>query len=1150
MKAAVALCVAFQVIPAHGSGVWDGGAGNQLFHSALNWSDDTVPASLFLHLQFPASAPIKQVDLAGNGVAHERAVMQGGYRLFNGRVGVAGGGGNSEIQSIGDNVLDADFGTFDFGNDVKLIQAVGGTLTVNGATTGFMKSLIVRAHGTINLSGTLAPFDGFAFYKEGAGVARITPTGQINGANAGRFVNSGTLLLNGTSNSQGSWAVNGGRLGGTGTLNSAMNVGATFGSSIAPGDPSIADGIGTLTINADITFGENATFEVEIGPPGASDQLTVNGALTLGARTGLWLRTAPGAIPGGSYTIVRYSGARSGEFVLLDAPAGARIDYSIAGEVRVVIDEPLPAENIVFPTGAQILDVTQPPYNAAPNDGLDDTVAIQAALDAFPNGRRIIYLPNGTYDISDTLSWPAGIPNFTDYKHTILQGQSRAGAVLRLKDNAPLFQNPEARRAVLYTGPAPAQRFGIMIRNLTVHTGVGNRGASGVQLNANNFGGMRMIRILSGDGQGVSGLDLHFTGEIGPLLVQDLEVDGFNHGVRTGDVINGIVLERITVRGQKVAGIDNSGQVFSVRGFKSVNAVPALINGTNPFGGSDTGGACTVLDARLVGLPGAENLTAITTAAFFYGRNIISSGYLRVLTRPTLAGNADFNGTSIDEYQSRTVLSEFSSPIRSLKMPVEDPPIVPLDALSDWASVRSFGAVGNGSTDDTAAFQRAIDSGKLTIFIPPDGFFILRGDVIVRGSARRITGTHANVGGTGRIVVADGSAPAVIVERAGFPAIVHEGARTLIVSSSEVTSITSTSPAKLFLEDVVTGKLDLHNPRQRVWARQLNTENGDETNVVNAGAALWVLGYKTERGQVKIETRNGGFTELLGAHIFSTSAAKTTPLFTIDDASASLVCVAETNFEGTQYVQWVRETRGATTSILSDTEVPFRTSGNGRALTLFTGFDGAPKRPFDLTATALSSTNVALSWSDQAWDETSFQIERSADGLAWNPLATRPAGATTFTDTTASPGVTLQYRVRAVNATVSSRPTAAATATTPTLFQAWLQSYGLPTNTDPLSDIDNDGLSLIMEYALGGLPRQDDSALLPIVNRTGNMLTLTFSRERTELLYVVETSPDLAAGSWTTEGVLQGSDEPVPTARFTLGIETQRFLRLSIRPPF
>ncbi len=1128
---------------AQAANIWDGGAGDGLWATATNWDDDALPTG---NPVFPAAAPDKQVNLGGDRY-HERVILQGGFRLFGGRMVVFGGGANAEIESAGDNTFDADYGTEVWGNSVKLIQNSGGTLLLNGSSTGFQKSIELRSHGTIVISGNVAPGGGEAFYKTGSGITRFTPVATLQGAPGGRFLSAGTLLFNGTADGTAPWTVDGGNLGGTGSLNSSVSVGATRPSTITPGDPATANGLGTLAVTGNVTFAENSTLVVQIGAPGTSDRLTLTGAISIGARTGLWVKVAPGATPAGTYTLLTHGGARTGRFVLLDAPAGTTMDDSIPGEIRVVISAPPAAENIVFPGSAEIVDVTQAPYNAIPNDGLDDTTAIQTALDAFPNGRRIIYLPNGIYDVSDTLNWPAGIPGWTDYKHTILQGQSRDGAVLRLKNNAPLFQNPAARRAVIFTGPAPAQRFGIMIRNLTVNTGTGNPGASGVQLNANNFGGMRMVRIVSGDGQGVIGLDFFFTAEIGPLFVQDVEIEGFDYGLRSGDAINGLVLERITVRGQNVAGINPSGQVCSIRGFKSVNAVPAVIAGTNPFGGLDTGGACTLLDAQLIGLPGTENLNAITTSAFFYGRNIVSTGYTRVLTRPTLAGNANVEGSSIEEYQSHPSLSLFTSPARSLQLPIEDPPTIPLDASADWANVRSFGAVGNGSTDDTAAFQAAIDSGKPTVFIPPDGYFIIHGDVLLRGNVRRFTGTHANLGGSGRLVVVEGTAPAVIIERSGFPAILHQAARTLIVSSSEVAGITSTSAGKLFIEDVVTDRVDLQNPRQRVWARQLNTENGSATNVINAGATLWVLGYKTERGQVKIETRVGGFTELLGAHIYSTDGAKTTPLFTIDDASASFACVAESNFSGTNYTEWVREKRGSTTNTLQDSGVPFRTSANGRAMTLYTGFDGAPKRPLDFTTAPVTPTSATLTWNDQAWDETGYSIEWSNNGTDWNPVTTTAPNIASFTDTTLSPGTTRHYRLRANNATASSAA-AAASITTLSLFKDWLQGYGLASNSDPLLDPDFDGLGLFLEYALGGAPNTHDAARLPVQQISSGTFSLTYARSRAELTYLVEQSPNLANASWSATGVNQGTPGATVTATYPITSQP-RFFRLRITGP-
>ena len=64
------------------------------------------------------------------------------------------------------------------------------------------------------------------------------------------------------------------------------------------------------------------------------------------------------------------------------------------------------AEDIVFPKDAGILNVKD---FGAKGDGLkDDTAAIQKALDKDTGGGRIVYLPAGTYRVSDGLKWPQG----------------------------------------------------------------------------------------------------------------------------------------------------------------------------------------------------------------------------------------------------------------------------------------------------------------------------------------------------------------------------------------------------------------------------------------------------------------------------------------------------------------------------------------------------------------------------------------------------------------------------------------------------------------------------------------------------------------------------------------------------------------------
>jgi fibronectin type 3 domain-containing protein len=93
----------------------------------------------------------------------------------------------------------------------------------------------------------------------------------------------------------------------------------------------------------------------------------------------------------------------------------------------------------------------------------------------------------------------------------------------------------------------------------------------------------------------------------------------------------------------------------------------------------------------------------------------------------------------------------------------------------------------------------------------------------------------------------------------------------------------------------------------------------------------------------------------------------------------------------------------------------------------------APSAPTNLTASAASSTQVNLGWTDTSTNETSFRIERCAGAgcTSFAEIATAPAGATSYADTTVAAATTYVYRVRAANANGSSAPSNSAAATTP-----------------------------------------------------------------------------------------------------------------------
>ena len=585
------------------------------------------------------------------------------------------------------------------------------------------------------------------------------------------------------------------------------------------------------------------------------------------------------------------------------------------------------AENIVFPADAGVVDVTRPPYNARGDGKTDDTRALQKALDDHPARGAILYLPDGVYLVSDTLRWPAGGPgDGDDMKQVVLQGQSRAGTVLKLKDRCAGFQNPRKPRAPIWTGQAPAQRFGNEIHNLTVDTGVGNPGACGIQFIASNQGGVYDVTIVSGDGQGVVGLDMGYTDEQGPCLIKNVKVVGFDTGVHVATSVASETLEHITVERQNKAGFRNDGQPCTVRGLKSVNAVPAFVA---------AGGLSVLLDSSLTGTGAAKAQPAVVAEAPLMARNVKTRGYRVALAARTGAERRDVAGPDVGLFLSKPASSLFGAPGKPLNLPVKETPEVPWGDPKTWVAPQRFGASTDDGRDDTAAIQKAIDAGAATVYLPR-GAYHIGGTITVRGSVRRVIGCKAQFetlpalreAGGPVFRFADGAPPVVVVEgiNTDFSGgkhffIENNARRTLVlrrlgINFQAADAYRGAGPGTVFLEDVVGRWFTFKN--QSVWARQFNPE-GDGTHVSNDGGTLWVLGLKTEGGGTLVETKNGGRSEILGSFSYTVGPGKLAPMFVIDNARASFT-FGEVNYTGDPFATVVRETRGGQTREMKNTD--------------------------------------------------------------------------------------------------------------------------------------------------------------------------------------------------------------------------------------
>jgi hypothetical protein len=89
-----------------------------------------------------------------------------------------------------------------------------------------------------------------------------------------------------------------------------------------------------------------------------------------------------------------------------------------------------------------------------------------------------------------------------------------------------------------------------------------------------------------------------------------------------------------------------------------------------------------------------------------------------------------------------------------------------------------------------------------------------------------------------------------------------------------------------------------------------------------------------------------------------------------------------------------------------------------------------PAPPSGLTATAISSSEIDLFWTDNANDEDGFDLERSLDGMSFNLIATVSTDVTSFSDSGLAADTTYSYRVSAFNTNGNSVSSNTATATT------------------------------------------------------------------------------------------------------------------------
>jgi hypothetical protein len=561
--------------------------------------------------------------------------------------------------------------------------------------------------------------------------------------------------------------------------------------------------------------------------------------------------------------------------------------------------EPRPG---LLPEGSGYMDVRLQ-YGAVGDGKHDDTHAFRRAFrelqDRVPIEYHTLYVPEGTYLLTKPISWT---------RFFKVQGAGAGKTVLRAADNAAAFGDPAQPDALLYVGwetwrdrangqGSAGNAIGSYLFDLTIDTGRGNPGAVALSFHSNNHGSIENVAIRSGDGAGHRGLDFSMKWP-GPTLIKNVSVDGYDTGIyaRAGEY--SLVFENITLRNQRQVAVLNDGNILSIRRLKSHNRVPAVRTGG--------WGMVTLIDSELEGPEGLD-LPAILNDnnGALYVRNLRVAGYAEAISSD---GRKASSG-HVSEFLAGSPQSLFNAAARTLNLPIEDAPVIPLaEGKVRWANVLDF-TQEDKPADWAPAILGAMNSGAEGIFFPAnegDGYRV--GSTIeIPGHVRYVLGMRNGIGRREgldgpTLRISEQSEQPIIFERihidgmptsAGkdpkHPAFEHVSGRTVVFRHNGPRLYQARPGAGHLFVESAEGYWRFARG-QKAWGRQMNPESHHVSELINDGADVWILGLKTEYATTKVVNRNGGRLEVLGGFLYTvTKAPPDMPMVINQDAAMSMI---------------------------------------------------------------------------------------------------------------------------------------------------------------------------------------------------------------------------------------------------------------------